>query len=224
MKSAVLISMIIHVIAVAGVVWGSERGNRQSGPPVRVYGVELVGFPQGLGGLGAAHGEGEKSLNIPQTEVVRPRVRTGLKVKRAPSNEPSAPKGTKKPARRWSQRPGKEGASPSRGGQGPGGSGGGMRLEGEPFPFPDYIKDVKSRILSRWEEPMIVGKQGILKATVFFRIRKDGMITESLVEAGSGVLVFDRAAFNAVAWAGPLAPLPDGYQSDQLGVHFDFEN
>ena len=223
MKGAVLISMIIHAIAVAGVVSGSEGGNRESGPPVRVYGVELVGLPQGLGGLGAAHGEGEKSLNIPQTDVVRPRVRTGLKVKRAPSNEPTAPKGTKKPARRWSQRPGKEGVSPSRAGQGPGGSGGGMRLEGEPFPFPDYIIDLESRIWSRWEAPLIVGKQGTLKATVFFRISKDGTITEFLVEAGSGMLVFDRAAFNAVAWARPLAPLPDGYQSDQLGVHFNFE-
>ena len=224
MKGAVLISMIMHVIAVASVVWGSEGGNRESGPPVRVYGVELVGLPRGLSGLGAALGEGEKSLNIPQTDLVRPRVRTGLKVKRAPSNEPTAPKGTKKPARRWSQRPGKEGVSPSRGGQGPGGSGGGMRLEGEPFPFPDYLRDLQFRIQSRWEEPMIVGKQGTLKATVFFRISKDGTISEFLVESRSGVLAFDRAALNAVAWAGPLAPLPDGFRSDQLGVHFDFEN
>lgn len=225
MKRSILISLTLHLAAIAGVVWGTEGGSRAVGMPRKVYTVNLVGMPGGRGWLGAPGprgGASRPSAPTPRTDVVRSRSRTGLKVEKAPSTDPFSPKGTKKPARTPGQKPGEEGSQAIGRKATPGGGGGGMRLEGEPFPYPDYLDDLRRRIEQRWEVPL-VAQQEALKATVFFRILRDGTIVDARVETSSGLLPFDRAALQAVWDASPLAPLPDKFPSDQLGVHLDFE-
>ena len=226
MNRSVLISLILHLAVVAGVVWATEREGRIIGPPVRAYMVNLVGPPGAKGWLGPSGQKGGKpSLSTPKTDVIREKTRTGLKVEQAPSNDPFAPKGAKKPARTSKQKSDEEGTQKGKGGKGaPGGGGGGLRLEGDqPFPFPEYLQEIWSRIQDHWEEPLLVGSRGTLKATVFFKIFKDGTIAECSVVSQSGMLPFDSAALKAVMDVDAMPPLPEKFQGDHLGVYLDFE-
>jgi TonB family protein len=224
MNRSVLISLALHLAVIAGVVWATEREGRIVGPPERAYMVNLVSPLGPRGGLGPLGQKGGKpSQTIPRTDVIREKTRTGLKVEQAPSNDPFAPKGAKKPARTSKQKPGEEGSSKGRGGKGAPG-GGGLRLEGDqPFPFPEYLQEIWGRIQDHWEEPLLVGNRGTLKATVFFKIFKDGTVAECSVVSQSGMFPFDNAALKAVLDADSMPPLPEKFQGDHLGVYLDFE-
>lgn len=227
MKRSVFFSLILHLAGLAGLVWGTEQGGKALGPPVRTYSVEIVGAPGRRGESGWAGQKGspaKPSLPTPKTDVVRARSRTGLKVETAPSTDPFAPKGAKKPSRTPKQKPEAE-ASQGTSGSGKGvPGGGGVRIEGDIlFPYQGYIDSLSARIDEHWEEPLIVNNQGALKSTVFFRIMRDGTITDFRVESPSGLLPFDRSALDAVIRSSPMSPLPAGFQGDHLGVSCDFE-
>lgn len=228
MKRSIFLSLILHLAVLAGLVWETERGGKVLGPPVRAYAVEIIGPPGRRGEVGWSGQKGspaKPSLPAPKTDVVRAKPRTGLKVETAPSNDPFAPKGIKKPARTSKQKPETEEAKGTAGGKGtPGGGGKGLRIEGDqPFPYQGYLDSLVTRIQDHWEEPLIVGNRRTLKATVFFRILRDGSITDFRVESPSGLIPFDRSALDAVTSASPLSPLPEGFRGDYLGVYFDFE-
>lgn len=227
MNRPILISLVLHFALIAGVVWATEREGRMPGPPRRAYMmVDIVG-PQGpKGWLGSTGQKGRKTEVLPsRMDPIRERTRSGLKVEKAPSTDPFSPKGTKKPSRASKQKPGEDSLSQRKGGKGaPGGGGGGLRLEGNhPFPFPEYLEAVRDRVEDHWEAPLVVGGQAPIKATVFFKILKDGTIVDCAVVSQSGLLPFDRATLNAVLSASPMPPLPEKFPGDSLGVYFDFE-
>jgi TonB family protein len=62
-----------------------------------------------------------------------------------------------------------------------------------------------------------------MKAVIYFKIQKDGRITDIAVKTSSGEQLFDQQAVRAVSLADPLAPLPDGYSDTDLGVYFEFQ-
>ena len=99
-----------------------------------------------------------------------------------------------------------------------------MRLDGAPFPYPDYLQDLVKRIEQQWQKPPLPGGTRFSKATVFFSILRDGTVEDYKVEVGSGVLSFDRSALDAVIKASPFPPLPPKFQGSRLGVHLDFED
>ncbi|MFC1537990.1 TonB C-terminal domain-containing protein [Candidatus Latescibacterota bacterium] len=43
-----------------------------------------------------------------------------------------------------------------------------------------------------------------------------------LIEKPTGNITFDSSAYNAVSESGPFSPLPDDFENENLGVHFDF--
>lgn len=93
-----------------------------------------------------------------------------------------------------------------------------LTLEGKPFPFPWYIERLVGKIERNWRPT-----SNTLTATIHFRIDARGRIHDVEVEESSGNFVFDRAARRAVEAAGPLPPLPAGYEGDWLGVYFIFD-
>jgi TonB family protein len=225
-KRAFLISLGLHLALTAVVALGAAAGGTSGDIPVRVYSVDLVGLPGSAGALGAPMVERAARPTAPaaETETIRKHARSGVKVDKAPSNDPLAPKGEKRPARARKAPEPAAGGKASRGGSGVGAGkgGGGLKLDGEPFPFPGYLEELVRRVQAQWEPPAF-GPPG-LKATVYFSLLKDGTLGASRVEVGSGVVGFDRAALEAVHRAVPLPPLPDGFKGAQLGVHFDFED
>lgn len=92
-------------------------------------------------------------------------------------------------------------------------------LEGGDFPYTLYLQGMHRRIGTNW----IRGNppEGI-KAVIYFRILRDGTITEARVETSSGNGTFDRAALSAVRSSSPLNPLPFAYDGTYLGVHLTF--
>ncbi|HVP56905.1 MAG TPA: TonB family protein [bacterium] len=107
-------------------------------------------------------------------------------------------------------------------GSGPGG-GGNITVDNEDFRFAYYLEVLRERIGSNWSPPPVIGR-GEVTATVYFRISRDGTVSEERVEKGSNQEIFDRAAVRAVKMSDPLPPLPAGFKGKWLGVHFEFQH
>ena len=92
-------------------------------------------------------------------------------------------------------------------------------LEGGDFPYTLYVTGMHRRIGANWFRPRVAAGAA---AVIYFRILRDGTITESRVQTSSGNTTFDRAALSAVRSSSPLNPLPYGYSGTYLGVHLTF--
>lgn len=103
--------------------------------------------------------------------------------------------------------------------------GGGMRgqvaVDESNFEFAYYLQQVRSLIARNWTPG--TGVPAGTRAEVYFRVARDGSLTEPRVERSSGNPVFDQTAARAVILTGHLPPLPLGYSGSDLGVHFGFE-
>ncbi len=83
----------------------------------------------------------------------------------------------------------------------------------------EYLLELRNRIERNWR-PINTGKT--LATRVYFRIGTDGKIQRVYIEKPTGNINFDRSAFDAVRLSDPFPPLPDDFENDTLGVHFDF--
>ncbi|HEX8255060.1 MAG TPA: TonB family protein [Thermoanaerobaculia bacterium] len=92
-------------------------------------------------------------------------------------------------------------------------------LEGGDFPYTLYIQGMHRRIGTNWIRPPVSGG---IATVVYFRILRDGTITDAKIETSSGNGTFDRAALSAIRSSSPLNPLPFGYSGTYLGVHLTF--
>ncbi len=93
-------------------------------------------------------------------------------------------------------------------------------LEGEGLEKSYYVDLFLQKIKEAWRNPV---RGGQLKATVYFKILKDGKIVEAKIEGSSGVSIFDLSALRAVISCSPLPPLPSNFTQEYLGVHLEFE-
>lgn len=92
------------------------------------------------------------------------------------------------------------------------------------FEFSYYLLLVRNRIGQSWSPPAgLVTRGQPVRALVYFRIGRDGRLSATRLEQGSGVEFFDRSALRAVLLSDPMPPLPAGYAASELGVHFGFE-
>jgi TonB family protein len=92
------------------------------------------------------------------------------------------------------------------------------------FRFAYYLASLRNKIGSRWVPPQGVdARSRPVKTTVYFRVHRDGKITQASIETSSGYAFFDQTAMRALLAATPLPPLPAGYPDNYLGVHFGFE-
>jgi TonB family protein len=92
-------------------------------------------------------------------------------------------------------------------------------LEGGDFPYTLYITGMHRRIGTNWFRPAVPPGA---TTVVYFRIQRDGTITDAKTATSSGNGTFDRAALSAVVSSSPLNPLPFGYNGNYLGVHLTF--
>ena len=92
------------------------------------------------------------------------------------------------------------------------------------FRFAFYLAAIRNKIGAHWVPPPGLDATGRrIRATVYFRIHKDGQISVAQVETGSGYSFFDQTTMRALLAATPLPPLPAGFTDNYLGVHFGFE-
>ena len=97
---------------------------------------------------------------------------------------------------------------------------GGARLDQADFTYSYYIERMLVAISTNWFKP---SQSGAASPVIYFRIERDGTITDPQVEKTSGLPFVDRAAMRAVIASSPLPPLPSEYGGTHLGVHLKFE-
>lgn len=117
------------------------------------------------------------------------------------------------------------------GGPGGGGLGGGAGSgAGDPFgvagfPFQFYLEMIRDRITANWFQSLVdPGVGGLLQTQVYFRIYRNGSISDVKVDVSSGVESFDLAAKRAISNAAPFATLPNEYAGQYLGITLVFEH
>jgi TonB family protein len=156
-------------------------------------------------------------------DLKKPTARPKEETKPAPAAVPPPPSGPIPP----SARP-EPGPAPGVGGAGAPGFGAGSAgeigaLDAETFEFAWYRAALTQRLRGMWAKPMVQNLQAPLRTTIYFKIQRNGRITDILLETASGLDLLDRSALRAVYEANPLPPLPYAYKDDTLGVHFYFE-
>lgn len=93
-----------------------------------------------------------------------------------------------------------------------------VTLEGRPFRFPWYLEQLVRKIERNWRP-----SSNTMRSTVYFRIARNGRISDVRIAEESGNFLFDQAARRAVEASAPMPPLPDEYDGDFLGVYFQFD-
>jgi TonB family protein len=93
-------------------------------------------------------------------------------------------------------------------------------IEGGDFPYTLYLTAMHKRIGTYWYRPPSVTPGTTV--VVYFRIARDGTISDTKITTPSGNSTFDRSALSAIRSASPLNPLPYAYSGTYLGVHLTF--
>jgi len=201
LASAVLHALVLLLALALGTV-GAAR--RSSLPPV--YSVQLVSAAE----LAPMRTRPEPRPEAPVEEESPPEPEA---VEKVPDEKEPAPAAAREAGgREPTPRPGRE-AGPRAGPDLP------MTLEGRPFQFPWYLEEIYRKVARNWRPPSTAS----LKATVHFRIERNGRVSDAEVHESSGNFLFDQAALRAVEASNPMPPLPGEYGGDWLGVFFDFD-
>ena len=220
MKYTLAISAAAHVLFLGAIIVPAYQGGGMDS--AQIINVSLIG-----GGAPSAK---------PGTQVVapakqEPESQSSSQSKmayKAPKKEKKAkPAAEKSPAKaasgQKSSGTGSSGAG-SPGGKGSGVGGGNITLDDEDFRFAYYLEVLRERIGYNWSPPALFGAPSEVVATVYFKIARDGTISDEKVEKTSNREIFDRAAVRAVSLSDPLPPLPAGFKGKWLGVHFEFQH
>ncbi len=115
------------------------------------------------------------------------------------------------------------------GGGGPGGEGFGPGfgpgLGLANFPYTYYLNIITERVSANWFTSLVdPGVSGSYQTVIYFRIQKNGQITNLEIEQSSGLTPLDLSALRAVRASAPFPPLPREYQEEYLGIHLIFEH
>jgi outer membrane biosynthesis protein TonB len=217
---AVLGSLGVHTLVLLLVFWGATRVAFPGAP--QVFQVELVAAPREA-----------PVRTLPSPD--RPRPARTLKAKVRPvETKPASERSRRKEARPREAKTREEpeakpeptvetkpAAPPEPAREGVEGLP--VRLEGAPFPYPEYLANIILQIKRHWRPP--TGRVR-LRAELAFTIRRDGSVEGIVWVRRSGDPAFDleaRGAIEAAGRRGAFGPLPDGYPSDRLRVSFFFD-
>jgi TonB family protein len=83
-----------------------------------------------------------------------------------------------------------------------------------------YSEQIIRKIRGQWRLDKNYGK---LRALVYFKIYRNGTISDIFVKESSKNSEYDKYALDTVRRAVPFSDLPDGYEGDSLGVFFEFK-
>lgn len=102
-----------------------------------------------------------------------------------------------------------------------GGSGGdgGVKLGVDDFCCPEYVADMRNRIIKNWDQNQRAAGVVIMK----YIIQRNGQLTDIEVEVSSGNPMLDLAAQRALINTRTLAPLPARFTGQRLPVQLTFE-
>ncbi|MFZ1946642.1 MAG: energy transducer TonB [bacterium] len=227
MKGPLVISAIAHAVLFVAIIVPAYQG--RGGETLDVINVSLLGG--GGPGPGAqAATKAAPAVKEAETPKETPKETPPTKMDYKPPKK-TTPKKDKAPSGSKSgSKPGDAAKSGSgRGGSGTGtgsgvGPGSGIKVDDQDFRFAYYLEVIRERIGYSWSPPALYGAKSDVAATVYFKIGRDGSISDAEIEKSSSQETFDRAALRAIKLADPLPPLPAGFRGKNLGVHFEFQH
>lgn len=213
-RRAVLGSVAFHASLLLA-LWGFTAIQADI-PEFEVYRVKLYSPPP------------QVEAPAPEPVAVRTPIQTPRTVERIQEPPPSTPQPTPKP--QTVEEPPPEQPKPKEpepiAGPGakpdsPGGENIDVNLEGQDFPYPEYLQNIILQLQRyfRWSGSPNLANQ------VMFYVQRDGTVGGIQVLQRSGDINFDLQAVNAVEQAGrrgAFGPLPDGWVQDRLWVRFRF--
>ncbi len=97
--------------------------------------------------------------------------------------------------------------------------GSGVSVESAKFHYTYYLNLIRERIGKNWNWSTSETKK---KTIIYFRISKDGSISQIRTKESSKDESFDLAGLRAVEISAPFPPLPAGFPEEYLGVYFEF--
>jgi len=216
-RSALGISLTVHLaLSLLAFEWVSFREVRYVPRPV--YNVTLV--------TAEAQAEPVRQTQPVKTEPEQPAPEPEPEEEMAPPPEKPKPRPKpKKPEKKTvpttelqktqeppPENPDAQGATPETGQ---------VSFDTDDFPFAPYINRMRRKIAANWRVPE--GSQGAERfCRVYFRVHRDGSVSDVMVESSSGLFMFDQSAERAVIQSSPMPPLPREYDEPYLGVHFSF--
>lgn len=104
-------------------------------------------------------------------------------------------------------------------------SAGGFSVEGDiegSEPHAGYLGLLRDKVSRNWKPLAWTGGRAA-RTTLYFRLKRDGQISNLVVREQSGIGVLDQSALRAVLGSAPFPPLPAEFAEDELGVYFRFE-
>lgn len=161
----------------------------------------------------------EKKATIQKQQKVAQESQTGPAPAKVPEKKPGEGSGT--------------GTGPGSGIRigGGSGSGGGFRsaysskIGLSNFPYTYYLQIIIDRVSSNWFTSLVdPGISGNFQVTVYFRIHKNGQVSNLKIEESSSVRSLDLSAQRAIRSSSPFPPLPRDYEDEYLGIFLIFEH
>lgn len=223
-------SVLLHVslVALAMLAVRESAGDNLARPPV--YQVSLVAAPPGPRQMGVVRPPAADPVPPPAEPTPPPPAPAQVQPSRMPPppterpverprpQQVATPNVTEKSAPRPQE-------APTAGGGPEGGRGtdvANVQLGGIRFPYPGYLENVVRQVAVRFKP----GDARNLSAEVFFKIHRDGSISDLRLVKRSGNFLFDQEALGAVEAAGNarvFGALPSGFTDDVLPVFFSFD-
>ncbi len=208
---ALVVALGLHLVATTALVW-LPRWMRKPVEPPRYVAVQVVSAEK----LGV-----EKPKPAPpRPEPVRPVPEPKPKVEAPVLPDRKAAPEKPKPAPE--SQPAKSPEPPETRGS-PTGAATGLQVgaavaafDNPDFTYGYYVDQMLAKISSNWSRPPV--GSGV-EATLYFRIQRDGKITDLSIARSSGINGFDLAALRAVQASSPLPPLPRAFHESSLGVN-----
>ncbi len=217
--SAVVGSMSLHAVALVFMAWGAHRIEMPERPPV--YQVELVSVPSPAPVRAVPVPEPRRSAPREEPEV-RP-IDRQPEPEAEPQQIPAPVEAEPEVSTEEETKPALEERPAATAEQSTQGVDVPVRLEGAPFPYPEYAANIILQIKRHWRPP--TGNPQ-LRAELAFTILRDGSISDIAWVQRSGNPAFDleaRGAIEAAARRGVFGPLPEDYPADRLRVSFFFD-
>jgi len=226
LRSSLVWSALLHVLVVAGFLYGRTHTAVPTPPTYRVTLVAAPAAPRQVGVVRETPPEPTPAAEAPTPPPLARATPEPERMKAPPTKARAAktPKTATPNARPTTAKPVPASAPAPRAGGGETGGRGAdvanVRTEGIEFPFPVYLQNVVRQIALQFKPP----PNSAYRAEVSFLIRRDGTVSGLRLVTRSGSFSFDQDAMGAVEAASrAFGPLPQGFTDDVLPVIFSFD-
>jgi TonB family protein len=218
MKLSLGISACVHVIVLTALVFLFQAVPKMR-LPEGVYSVKIL-QPFVGSGQSAAKAEGEKKDAVDVKEPKEPPKKEEKKIP-VPKKPDAKKEGDAKKETEAKKETAPAVEEKALGVTVGAGDGTGIAVDAANFPFGYFLAAIERRVSENWFSAVSEGGTG-LTCVVYFRLMRDGSVSDARVETSSGNGYFDRAAMRAVKSAAPFPPLPRAFADAYLGIHFTF--